>query len=330
MSLRSQFSKNAAALALSALLITPSVQASAIYTVQDNVLTIPALNIPGLGAFQVQMTGRSSMLRAGTVFQLMNAAPATAIANIPATYNTTDKTILLVAVAARSADGMVNYFDITLRMQDAAAQSWMIEKINDTSVGQNITGTVGTNGTSGATGATGATGPTGVTGPAGVAGPTGAASTAVGPTGPTGAQGAIGIKGDTGAASTAVGPTGPTGPTGAQGIAGPTGAASTAVGPTGSVGPAGPPGAPGLNGSPGGIGPIGPTGALGPAGPIGVQGAQGQQGLQGPTGATGPGVIVGTSPPAICTDGTLYFNNLSSARVLYVCNGANNWIPITP
>lgn len=166
---------SAAALVLATLFSTGSAQAGALYTSQTGTLTIPALNFPGNGTFQVQFTANSALLRVGTVFQYASASPTSVTDSLPANYNSSTKTIYLVAVAVRSANGLVNYFDIKLRMQDSAGQSWIVDSVDDTLAGQSIinnsqtaTGTGST--TTGTPGPTGATGPTGPTGPAGPAG----------------------------------------------------------------------------------------------------------------------------------------------------------------
>lgn len=166
---------SAAALVLATLFSTGSAQAGALYAAQTGTLTIPALNFPGNGTFQVQFTASSALLRVGTVFQYASASPTSVTDSLPANYNSSTKTIYLVAVAVRSANGLVNYFDIKLRMQDSAGQSWIVDSVDDTLAGQSIinnsqtaTGTGST--TTGTPGPTGATGPTGPTGPAGPAG----------------------------------------------------------------------------------------------------------------------------------------------------------------
>lgn len=174
---------SAAALVLATLFSTGAAQAGALYTAQNGTLTIPALNFPGNGTFQVQLTARSALLRVGTVFQFTSAAPNSTTDSMPANYNSSTKTIYLVAVAVRSADGLVNYFDIKLRMQDSAGQSWIVDSVDDTLLGQtlinNAQGVAGSNGTSGTAGTAGTPGPTGATGATGATGPAGPAGTGV-------------------------------------------------------------------------------------------------------------------------------------------------------
>lgn len=166
-----------AALVLATLFSVGSAQAGALYTAQTGTLTIPALNFPGNGTFQAQFTASSALLRVGTVFQFVGASPTSVTDSMPANYNSSSKTIYLVAVAVRSANGLVNYFDIKLRMQDSAGQSWIIDSVDDTLVGQSIINNaqnaVGSNGSNGATGTPGPTGATGATGAVGPAGPAG-------------------------------------------------------------------------------------------------------------------------------------------------------------
>lgn len=166
-----------AALVLATLFSVGSVQAGALYTAQTGTLTIPALNFPGNGTFQAQFTASSALLRVGTVFQYAGASPTSVTDSMPANYNSSNKTIYLVAVAVRSANGLVNYFDIKLRMQDSAGQSWIVDSVDDTLVGQSIINN--SQNVTGSNGATGTPGPTGPTGPTGAAGPAGPAGTGV-------------------------------------------------------------------------------------------------------------------------------------------------------
>lgn len=167
---------SAAALVLATLFstATATAQAGALYTAQSGTLVVPSINFPGNGTFQAQFTARSALLRVGTVFQFVSAMPVTTADSVPANYNTSNKTIFLVAVAVRSADGLINYFDVKLRMQDSAGQSWIVDSIEDTVMSQTIinnaqggTSSGGVSGSAGPKGDTGAMGPTGPTGPAG-------------------------------------------------------------------------------------------------------------------------------------------------------------------
>ena len=307
--------KRAIALSLTFLCAGSAALAGGTYT-QAGLLPIPAVNVPGLGSFNAQLTngGAGANLRPGMTFQLLTLIPSGTPVEIPATYSFSDQIVVLPAVAAPAADGVVSYYDVRLRNVNSSNNTFVVESVTDTQLGR------AESGSKGATGATGAAGPRGATGPAGTPGP-------VGP------QGMQGVAGPTGVAGSA----GPTGPTGIQGLTGETGIMSVqgawnagttyiqnqvvsyngssyaslgnsnvnhqpdvspadwgilaSMGATGSTGPTGATGATGATGTTGATGPSGVTGATGVAGPTGaagVTGTAGSTGSTGSTGATGP------------------------------------------
>ena len=237
------------ALSMALLCSTTLVQAGVTYSSQSKVLSIPSVNVPGLGAFQVQLTSPEAVLRPGLTLRVNVLQAATGAVEVPSSYTFGDQIALLpaIAISTTAGDGAttLSYFDVKLRNLDSTNTLFMVESMADTKLGAS----------GGEAGAPGLQGPQGPAGAAGVNG-------AVGATGPAGS-------------------TGPAGPTGAIG---PTGVAG-AIGPAGATGPAGPTGAIGPTGVAGAIGPAGPTGATGP---MGVAGATGATGPVGATGATGP------------------------------------------
>ncbi len=282
-------------LSMALLCSTTLVQAGVTYSSQSKVLSIPSVNVPGLGAFQVQMTSPEAVLRPGLTLRVNILQAATGAVEVPSSYSFGDQIALLpaIAISTTAGDGAttLSYFDVKLRNLDSTNTLFMVESMADTKLGAS----------GGETGATGPQGPAGANGTVGATGPAGAA----GPTGATGATGATGVAGATGP----IGVTGPAGPTGATGATGVTGVAG-ATGPIGVTGPAGPTGATGPIGVTGATGATGPIGVTGPAGPTG---ATGPTGVAGATGATGPTGATGSTGPA----GTATFTRVVGA----VANG---------
>lgn len=335
------------ALSMALLSSTTFAQAGATYSTQARVLTIPSVNVPGLGAFLVQLTSPEAALRVGLTLQLLNFQASVIPTEVPASYTVGDQIVLLPAVAVTSGGGSVsmNYFDVRLRSVDASNTSFVVESMVDTKIGGSTggatgaTGATGPQGIAGATGVTGATGATGAQGIQGIAGVTGA-------TGPTGAMGAIGAVGPTGAQGIA-GVTGATGSTGATGTMALQGAwsgattyaqnqvvyyngsaygsltnsnlanspdvSSTQWGLLASMGATGATGAVGATGSTGPAGPIGATGAAGPTGSTGVAGATGSTGPAGAVGATGAASTVPGPTGPTGASGAGSFNRVVSS-----------------
>ncbi len=216
-------SRHALSFCLAVMACLPTAHAIGTYATQSRLLTIPVVNVPGLGAYQAQLNVSSGdgSLRVGATLQVVQLSSAGDTAAVPASYSLGDQTVVLPALAVRAADGSVNYFDVTLRSTGGAGgQTFVVSSMGDTTLGRPSSGGSGT-------------GPQGETGPAGPAGPAGAAG-AVGLVGSAGATGAVGAAGPAGATG-AVGAAGPAGATGAVGAVGPAGA-------TGAVGAAGPAG----------------------------------------------------------------------------------------
>ena len=279
------------ALSMALLCSTTLVQAGVTYSSQSKVLSIPSVNVPGLGAFQVQLTSPEAVLRPGLTLRVNVLQAATGAVEVPSSYTFGDQIALLpaIAISTTAGDGAttLSYFDVKLRNLDSTNTLFMVESMADTKLGASggEAGAPGPQGPRGPAGAAGVNGAVGATGPAGL----------TGPAGPTGAIGPTGVAG-------AIGPAGATGPAGPTGAIGPTGVAG-AIGPAGATGPAGPTGATGATGVAGATGATGPIGATGPAGPTG---ATGPMGVAGATGATGPVGATGATGPA----GTATFNRV--------------------
>jgi hypothetical protein len=312
--------KRTIALGMALLCSTSFIHAGITYSAQDRVLTIPSVNVPGVGAFQAQLTSPEPVLRVGMTLQITLLQTAPNPVDIPASYTFGDQMVLLPAVAVRGVDGSLNYFDVKLRNINSSNSSFVVESVDDTKLGYS----------------TGAAGPQGETGPQGLRGLPGATG-ATGAAGPQGTQGLAGMAGATGA----IGATGAVGPTGAQGIAGATGATGTmamqgtwsgattyaqnqvvyyngsayssltnsnagntpdasptqwallaSMGATGSAGPVGATGSVGPVGATGSVGPVGATGSVGPVGATGSAGPVGATGSAGPVGATGAASMI--------------------------------------
>ena len=297
---------------------TAALHAIGTYDLSTGILVIPAVNVPGLGAFRVQFQSKNGGgVSANSALQLLSIEPASELVSAPASYDPTTQQLFIPAVAVRQANGTVLYQDIGLQFNSTiSTSSFSITTLQDTQVtltGANETtgpkgdkgdkGEKGEKGDKGDAGAAGPTGQTGLTGPTGATGPAGPMG-AQGPIGPTGATGPIGLTGAQGP----IGSAGPTGQTGAAGTNGKT-ILSGVVAPTDGVGTNGdfyidtltnllygpkandtwPAGVSlvGAMGPAGPIGPTGPTGATGLTGPAGPTGATGLTGPAGPTGATG-------------------------------------------
>ncbi len=189
----------ASALGLVLLSSASLVQAAATYTPQTKVLTIPAVNVPGVGSFQAQLGNNNadSVLRVGMSLQVLRLLASASPVDVPASYTFGDQRVVLPAVAVTNADGSLSYFDIKLRNVDSSNTNFVVESMDDTQLGRSP---------GGAAGSPGATGPQGPAGTAGTTGPAGATG-AIGPAGPTGPQGPAGATG-------ATGPAGPPGPSG--------------------------------------------------------------------------------------------------------------------
>lgn len=288
-------SKRRLVLALALITSVSVAQAVATYATQDRLLTIPAVNVPGAGAYQAQFTSSSSdpTLRVGTILRIVQLVPAGELVAVPASLRFSDETVVLPALAVRAADGSVSYFDVRLRnVGGAAAQTFVVESMEDTTLGRSSGG-------SGGAGPKGDTGPQGPTGSSGAAGANGTPG-AVGPAGATGLQGAQGIQGVTGA----TGATGATGRTFLNGVIPPGSgvgsdgdfyldtASNLLYGPKTTVGGWG--GGTSVKGATGAIGLTGATGATG-AGIQGITGATGAMGSTGATGATGPTGATGST-----------------------------------
>ncbi len=274
--------KRAIALAFALFCAGSVAQAGGTFT-QAGVLTLPAVNVPGLGSFNAQLSngGTGAYLRPGMAFQLITLVPSGTPVEVPASYSFSQQIVVLPAVAVPAADGVVSYYDVKLRNINGGNTTFVVESVIDTQLGQAGNGAQGEKGEKGATGAAGpvgAVGPAGAIGAAGSMGPVGVAGP-TGPVGPAGATGPVGATGLTGQ----VGLTGAPGPIGVTGLTGPAGA----TGPMGPIGPVGSPGINGANGAPGVDGAAGPMGIMGVAGPTGMTGPIGPQGIQGPRGAVG-------------------------------------------
>ncbi|MGV8804794.1 MAG: hypothetical protein ACWA6Y_07515 [Polaromonas sp.] len=291
-------------------------QAANMYAPDSKTLTVPVVNVPGLGSFDAQLvsTGANALPQAGTVFKLTRLVSSREPSSQPAGYLFSDETVMLPAVAVRSPDGTISYFDIKLRnISGASADTFVVDSIQDTILGRpgGAAGPKGEKGDKGETGERGVQGPAGTAGAPGVAGPQGIAGKD-GAAGPAGTNGINGLNGKTllsgnadpltgdgsdgdfylnRVTNTLFGPktanawpgsgTSLKGPAGAQGVQGETG-------PKGDTGAVGPAGAKGDTGPQGPQGAKGDTGAVGPAGAKGDTGAQGPQGAKGDTGAVGP------------------------------------------
>ncbi len=301
-------------------------QSGPIYVAQTKVLTIPTVNVPGLGAFQAQLVSTSldPALRVGTSFQLVQLAAAGEPVPLPASFRFSDEIVILPALAVRNPDGTLSYFDVRLRnIGGPSAQAFQIVSMEDTAVGHALTGAQGPKGDPGETGPQGPTGPVGPAGPKGDAGPQGAIGMAgpVGPQGPAGPQGAPGPMGATGVAGAdgkalLYGGSDPAAGMGNDGdfylntathaLFGPKSSGAwpstgvSLVGPqgdTGLQGVAGPKGDTGAQGVAGPIGPKGDAGAQGVAGPVGPKGDTGAQGVAGPIGPKGDAGTQGVAGP---------------------------------
>ena len=275
-----------------------------VYVTDTRLLTIPAVNVPGEGSYnaQLMLEGEDSGLRIGSILKVTQLISADKAFKLPVAYLFNEPLIAIPALAVKTPDGRVSYFDVTLRnISNGDPMKFIVTSMVDTTGGQS--GAKGATGPEGPAGARGLAGPAGSTGPAGSIGPAGSMG-ATGSTGPTGLQGVAGTAGVDGktvlngavdpvagdgnngdfylntATSTIFGPKvagawpagvllkGAAGTAGAAGAAGATGLA----GATGSAGPAGPAGSIGATGSTGAAGSTGPTGLQGVAGTAGVDG----------------------------------------------------------
>lgn len=308
--------------------------AANLYAPDTKTLSVPVVNVPGLGSFDAQLvsTGSSALPQAGTVFKLTRLVSSREPSSQPAGYLFSDETVILPAVAVRAADGTISYFDVKLRnISGASADTFVVDSIQDTILGRpggaagpkgekGDKGDTGERGAQGPAGAAGAPGAPGVAGPQGIAGKDGAA----GPAGINGSNGADGINGKTllngnadpapsegsdgdfylnRVTSTLFGPKAANAwPTGGTSLKGPPGTQGVQgeTGPKGDAGTAGPTGVKGDTGPQGAPGPKGDTGATGAPGSPGLQGPPGTQGIQGtpgPAGAIGPAGSAGPIGP---------------------------------
>jgi hypothetical protein len=305
-----------AATGLATLLIVSAAQAAISYSTQERTLTIPAVNVPGLGAFEAQLTSNSAdpALRVGTVFTVARLLNADNPVDGPAGYSLGDQILFLPAVAIRDANGRLSYFDVKLRYINGTNTSFTVDSIENMRVGSSSSGasTAGPQGERGPQGIAGAQGPSGPAGPIGTTGAVGPIG-AQGVPGSTGATGGILMQGawnpsTTYAQNEVVSHSG-------SGYASLTNAnlnnipgaspaqwgllvAQGATGVNGAVGATGPVGATGATGANGATGPAGPAGLTGPTGPIGQTGTTGATGAAGPTGATGPAGPTGATGAA--------------------------------
>lgn len=140
-----------------------AVQAAASYSSRDGLLSTSAMNVPGVGAFEIVLIreGGAGGLTLGSVLRLRSAWPLEAKESVtlPSVFQNSDQTLLVPALAVVAPDGSVRYFDLKLRLlQGGAPLGVVVDSILDTAIGRTVAGPRGPRGPAGPAGADGSSG----------------------------------------------------------------------------------------------------------------------------------------------------------------------------